>query len=536
MRKKLLAILMILAMIATVFAGCSDSSDRDEREKDRKESRNDREDDDEDDEDADIDLGAVFDKLFGKDDDDRDDDRDDDDDENDDFFFGKQDSEKEEKVINVMSFTDEVPNMVQKYLDMHPELGYTLRSTIVATTDGTYQPALDELLKAGGTDAPDIYALETAFVYKYTQGDAAFFAASYDDLGIQTDRMIQESKTAPYAVEVGTRPSDGKVVALPYEGTGGCFIYRRSIAEEVWGTDDPAVVQMKIGGGSGNWDRFWEAAEELKAHGFGIVSGDGDVWHAIENSADEAWIVDGQLVMDPKRESLLDFSAKLKDNNYHNETQDWMDAWFADIRGEGAKEVLGFFGPAWLINYTMAHNSDDTYGDWAVCNSPVGFFWGGTWVAASKDVVKKEKKDVVADIIQWITLDYDENSLQYMWANGTYYGYNGTRDTVVSGTVMEKSDGSIDFLGGQNMFDYFVSANEYARGDNLSQYDELINFAWRNAVRDYVAGYVDRDGAIAQFADDVRSKLGVTVSDDFYYNGSDSGADYDYDFGYDYDW
>lgn len=429
---------------------------------------------------------------------------------------------KEEKVINVMSFTDEIPKMVQKYLDMHPELGYTMKETIVSTTDGAYQPALDEMLKAGGKDAPDIYGLEAAFVLKYTQGDAAEFAATYDDLGIETDKMMAESKTAGYAAEIGTRPSDGKVVALPYQATGGGFIYRRSIAKDTWGTDDPAVISEKIGGGSGNWDQFWVAAEELKAKGYGIISGDGDIWHAIENSSDTGWVVDGKLVIDPKREALLDISKKLKDNDYHNETQDWQDGWFADMKGEGTKEIFGFFGPAWLINYTMASNcggsavGEGTYGDWAVTTSPVGFCWGGTWVASSKATVDKEKKDVVADILQWITLDYDENSLQYMWANGTEDWDNDpttvtSKDAVCSGAVMENSDGSVEFLGGQNMFDYFVPANEYANGRNLTQYDETINTAWREAVRAYVAGNVDRDGAIAQFKDAVKSKLDIVV-------------------------
>ena len=30
---------------------------------------------------------------------------------------------------------------------------------------------------------------------------------------------------------------------------------------------------------------------------------------------------------------------KLKENNYHNDTEDWKDAWFADMKGEGAKEI-----------------------------------------------------------------------------------------------------------------------------------------------------------------------------------------------------
>ena len=419
----------------------------------------------------------------------------------------------QKKVINVFAFTDEVPNMVQTYLDKHPELGYEMNATIIATTDGLYQPALDEALKAGGSEAPDIYVAEAAFVVKYCQGDASGYAATYKDLGIDIDKMIQDSQIAKYAYEIGTRPSDGQIVGLPYQATGGCFIYRRSIAKDTWGSDDPKTVQAKIGGGSGSWDQFWNAAEDLKAKGYGIISGDGDIWHAIENSSDEGWIVDGKLHIDPKREEFIDISKKLKDNNYHNETQDWQDGWFADMKGEGEKQVLGFFGPAWLINYTLGQNGggtkacEGTYGDWAVCNSPVGFSWGGTWVLANKDV-PAAKKDVVADIISWITLDYSEDGLQYAWANGLM-NENGTKDTVASGAVMSKSDGKIDFLGGQNMFDYFVPANQLANGDNLTQYDETINSAWRDAVRNYVAGNVTRDQAIADFKQKVKTDLGI---------------------------
>ena len=77
------------------------------------------------------------------------------------------------KVINVWSFTDEVPNMIEKYKELHPDFDYEIKSTIIATTDGAYQPALDQALAAGGKDAPDIYCAEAAFVLKYSQGDAS---------------------------------------------------------------------------------------------------------------------------------------------------------------------------------------------------------------------------------------------------------------------------------------------------------------------------------------------------------------------------
>ncbi len=421
-----------------------------------------------------------------------------------------QESSDKSNVINVWAFTDEVPGMIEKYKEMHPDFAYDINTTIIATTDGAYQPALDQALAAGGADAPDIYCAEAAFVLKYTQGSASQYAMPYADLGIDVDAALKEADIAQYTIDVGTNP-DGKLVGLGYQASGGAFIYRRSIAKDVWGTDDPAEIAGKIGPG---WDKFFEAAEALKEKGYGIVSGDGDIWHAVENSSDAGWIVDGKLNIDPKREEFLDLSKKLKDNGYHNDTQDWQDAWFADMKGEGDKGIFGFFGPAWLINYTIAPNcggsavGEGTYGDWAVCAPPVGFFWGGTWLMASNNSANKE---AVGEIIRWITLDCSETGLQYMWANGTLNGEGGTKDCVASGTVMEMSDGSLDFLGGQNMFDAFVPANQYANGKCLTQYDETINTKWRDQVRQYTSGTKTRDQAIKDFKQDVADNLDVTV-------------------------
>ena len=248
--------------------------------------------------------------------------------------------------INVLAFTDEVPGMIEKYIETHPDFGYDINTTIIATTDGAYQPALDQALAAGGAEAPDIYCAEAAFVLKYTQGDASQYAMPYADMGIDVDAALKAADIAQYTVDIGTN-QDGKLVGLGYQATGGAFIYRRSIAQDVWGTDDPAEIAKKIGPG---WDQFFAAAEELKAKGYGIVSGDGDIWHAVENSSETGWIVDGKLNIDPKREEFLDLSKQLKDSGYHNDTQDWQDAWFADMKGEGEKGIFGFFGPAWLIN------------------------------------------------------------------------------------------------------------------------------------------------------------------------------------------
>ncbi|MFA7396461.1 MAG: carbohydrate ABC transporter substrate-binding protein [Sphaerochaetaceae bacterium] len=423
------------------------------------------------------------------------------------LFAGGQSDKAASKVINVWSFTDEVPNMIERYKELHPEFDYEVKTTIIATTDGAYQPALDQALIGGGSDAPDIYCAEAAFVLKYTQGDAAQYAATYKDLGIDVDRLVREADIAQYTVDIGT--NNRGLVGLGYQATGGAFIYRRSIAKDVWGTDDPAVIKGKIGPGL---DKFFEAAQELRSKGYGIVSGDGDLWHAVENSSDKGWIVDGKLFIDSKREAFLDHALRLKQNDYHNDTADWTDAWFADMKDAGSKKVFGFFGPAWLINYVMAGNSggnrpgEGTYGDWAVSEPPIGFFWGGTWVLANRDT---KVKDGVAELIEWITLDSSDTGLQYYWANGTLFGPGGTKDSVASGTVMKRSDGRLDFLGGQDMFDVFVPAGEFASGKNLTQSDETINNIWRDQVREYTAGNKSRAKAIADFKQNVADTLAI---------------------------
>ena len=98
-----------------------------------------------------------------------------------------------------------------------------------------------------------------------------------------------------------------------------------------------------------------------------------------------------------------------------------------------------------------------------------------------------------------------------MWANGTYNPEKPTKDVVASAKVMAMSDGKVDFLGGQNMFDVFVPANEYANGKNLTQYDEKFNKAFRDQVTQYVEGKKSRSEAIEEFKKSVKSTTKVEV-------------------------
>ena len=412
------------------------------------------------------------------------------------------------EVINLWSFTTEVPNMVYKYVSLNPGFGerYTVKCTIIPTDGGAYQQSLDSALVYGGSSAPDIYTAEASFVIKYTQGDMAQFAATYESLGIDVYTKASEAEIAPYTIDMGSR--NGDIVALSYQATGGVMIYRSSIAKAVFGTDDPSAIENIIGAGSGSWDDFLDAADTLYDNGYAIVSGASDLWNVCDKAASSPWISNSRISIAPEREEFLDLAKELKDEGYSNDSSSWTEAWYSDMSGSGSRQVFCFFGPAWLINYVMIGNcggtqrGEGTYGDWRVCAPPVGFYWGGTWVLANDDT---KHADGVAEILEWITLDTSDTGLQYLWANDLMG--NGALDTVPSNVVMAKSDGTLPFCGNQNIFPAFIEGNAIARGYAATQYDETISWYFTDAAYQYADGYLDKDSAIQAFKTKVSDNL-----------------------------
>lgn len=411
------------------------------------------------------------------------------------------------KVIHIWtSYGNELPDAITKFKKLHPDFGYKIIVTDYTMLDVSYSEVLDSALSGGKEDAPDIYASIAPGAVKYIKGDMFPYAAPYEDLGLDVNTLLQEASIEDYMIDFGTNP-DGNLVTLGYQSTAAAFLYRRTIAKDVWGTDDPAVIKDTIGPG---WDKFFEAAETLKSKGYGICSGHEDIWYAVKNNSDQGWIVNDKLNIDPKREAFLDLSKRMIDNEYTNGTDQWTDGWIKDMNDAGNKKIFGFFAPSWLIKNMAIYKwcgeavGNGTYGDWALCVPPAGFFWGGTYVLANKDTKYKE---AVGEIIKWITLDTSVTGFQYMYASGEII--SGLKEAVSSVTVMEKSDGSMDLLGGQNQFDIFIPAADFANGNQTTQYDDDIDYYWLNEVTKYIFGNKTRQQAIADFKQEVADHLGI---------------------------
>lgn len=413
------------------------------------------------------------------------------------YKFGKG-----SETIKLWSYSSEVSDIIEKFMDMNPDFGdkYTVEVTLFPTDSGFYDTILDQALLAGENKAPDIFMAEAPVVTKYTQGEMSSYVATYKDLGIDVDNLIESADIANYVVDVGTRGKD--VVALSYQATSGVMIYRASIAREVFGTDDPELIGKIMGSGSGNWDNFLSAAEVLKSKGYPIVAGFEDVWQAYQGYTSASWLdADNRIVVSPEREQFFDLAKTLVENGYTDNANSWSEDWYKDMQNADA---FCYFGPSWLINWVIMSNcggtktGEGTYGDWRICESPVSFFWGGNWVFANKF---SRQKEGIGEIIEWITLDTSETGLQYLWANDMM-GY-GAPEAVISNTVLNKSAGEFSFCGGQDIFAVFTAANEHTYGKCITPYDENINLYYIDMVKEYAYGSISKDAAIEEFKDNV---------------------------------
>lgn len=414
-----------------------------------------------------------------------------------------------DKIINVYAISGEILGIIGKFLELHPDFTYTINRVLPEIdANNTVVPvsSLDHALSGSG--APDVYLAEAEIVTRYTQGEMSGYALSYEDLGIDVRTKIAEADIAQYTVDIGTRPCDNAVVGLSYKSSGGAFLYRRSIAKKVWGTDDPEKIASKIGPG---WDRFFEAAEDLKKEGYSIVSGDGVVWYAAGGSIGSGWIVNGKLNISPERIAFMDYSKELIEKGYSRGNHEYTDAWRSDMLGTGEQPVFGFFATAWMVNNVVALECGDTFGDWAVCEPPVGFIWPGNskWVLVNKALENDpEKKAAVAELVEWMTLDCTEEGLQFFIASGSLFAGGVKNETVASGTVMALADGKLDMLSGQNMYDVYRSSSDSISGVDVTEYDAIIDNLWREAAGKYSHGECTRDEAIAAFKQDVKERFG----------------------------
>lgn len=413
---------------------------------------------------------------------------------------------EEGKVINIYSWNDEFRQRVEA---VYPEVEKTSDDGTVTTLkdgteihwiinpnqDGVYQQKLDEALlnqaDAAADDKVDIFLSETDYVNKYTDADADV-AMPLADIGIdpETDLADQYSFTKTTASD-----ANGVQRGSTWQCCPGLLVYRRDIAMDVFGTDDPAEVGEKVK----DWDTIKATAEELKAKGYYTFSSYADTFRLYGNSIEESWVKPGETTVkvDQKIMDWIDSSKEWLDAGYFDKTVkgQWNDDW---NKAMGSKsKVFAFLFPAWGIDFTLSKNWDGGNGAWAVTNPPQEYNWGGSYVHACAGTDNPEH---VKDIILAVTANKD-NLLKI---SKDYSDFTNT----TSGMQEAAKDDSFasEFLGGQNPFEYFAPVAENIEIAPLSAYDQGCVELIQNTFGDYLQGKVDYEKAKTNFETAIKER------------------------------
>lgn len=397
------------------------------------------------------------------------------------------------KSLVVWSFTDELSKMIDApgygYKAAHQDI--TVEYSLTPTDQ--FPNKLDPVL-ASGNGCPDVFALENAFVRKYIEEGP--------DLLLPLDDVYAEikDKMADYPMQIGSY--NGHVYGMAWQVCPGAVFYRRSLAKEFLGTDDPVEVQKAMA----DLSKFLELAETIKTKSNGtvdIVSSTGDLFMPYKGARKDPWVVNGKLVIDPAMDQFMEMSKLMHDNHYDARVGQWSEGWFAGMKdaltdetGKNVK-VFCYFLPTWGLHYTLKPNAGDTAGDWAMCAGPANYFWGGTWIAAYKGT---KNPNAAKEMIKYLVSN-DNFCENYAKETGDTLGNYHTQEAI-------KNDFSESFLGGQNHFAAFCEMAKGVDGKLVQGTDQAIEALWNEAVAAYANGEKSKDQALNDFKAQVSTQLG----------------------------
>ena len=394
----------------------------------------------------------------------------------------------EGKVLNVYCWNDEFQRRVKAHYPGYEEVDATHGKigdvevvwNITPNADNAYQNNLDEALvnqeSASADDKVDLFLVEADYALKYVDSEYTMPVA---DLGITDSDTANQYQ---YTKDIVT-DSNGVLKGLSWQGCPGVMFYSREIAKEVFGTDDPAEVQKKVC----DWDTYRETADELKAAGYQIASSANDSYRVYSNNVTSKWVVDGKINIDDNIMKWVEVSKDLVDAGEVGTHDMWSDDWSKGFYPEG--KVFGYFGPAWLVNFSMAADQEGSVGNqggWAATEGPQGFFWGGTWICAATGT---DNAATIKDIMLKLTCD-EEIMKNIVVEDDDFVNNKPAMDAMA-----QDSSYSSKVLGGQNPLAMYCAGVEKLDLSNLSAYDQGCNEEFQRAMKNYFEGNATLDEA-----------------------------------------
>ena len=399
---------------------------------------------------------------------------------------------EEGAVLNINCWNEEFKTRVTDHYPGYEEVDattgkigeVTVNWTITPNDDNAYQNNLDAALlaqaDAAADEKVDIFLIEADYALKYVDTD---FTMPVADLGITEEDLANQYQ---YTKDIVT-DSNGVLKGVSWQGCPGILFYNRAAALEVLGTDDPAEVQEYVK----DWDTFNQTAATMAEAGYSMVSSVNDTYRVYSNNVTSPWVVDGKINIDANIMKWAEDSKAMVDAGYTGTHELWSDDWSKGFYPEG--KVFCYFGPAWLINFSMAADTEGSIGyegGWGAATGPQGFFWGGTWICAAAGT---DNPTIVKDIMLQLTTN-EEIMTGIVKADDDFVNNKPAMEAMAADESY-----SSKILGGMNPLAMYCEGAGSIDLSNLSAYDQACNEEFQNAMKNYFEGNAEMDEALDLF-------------------------------------
>lgn len=408
---------------------------------------------------------------------------------------GVFDTTGEGKVFNIYCWNGDFKKYVENSGYKVPD-GITIKWHEIENKDGAYQKTLDEALtkqaSAAADDKVDLFLAEADYILKYSN---AKVTQDVKKLGVE-----QWDTGYDYTYKAATS-ADGVLKGVSWQCNPSAFIYRRSIAKEVLGTDDPAKVQEAVA----TWDKLDEVAQKAKDKGYIMFASPLETYRTFANNSTVSYVNDGKFATHDAFNQWLAQAEKYVNNGWSDKYDLWAPEKAAMMDVDG--KMMACIGPAWYFNFCMGTAQEKTSGDWAICKGPQAHFWGGTWLMAAEG---SDNPKMIADLMNAFTAN--EQIMDYILAKANEFPNN---KNVVKKYAEDPNFG-LAFLGGQNHIKVLGEMTDDIKWDSAlhTVYDQTFNETLPNEMLTYLNGTVTKEAAMKSFYDKLDDVTGKTISHD----------------------
>ena len=412
----------------------------------------------------------------------------------------------EKQKLVIWTLAKDLETFAEKYMEENNNVD--VETVVIEPAD--YVTKVQTALNGGQTE-PAIIVGEPQMLEDFY--DAGYF----EDLN-QAPYNAQDYKDqiVDYVWEVG-QDSEGIQRAISYQITPAGIFYRRDIAQDVFGTDDPD----EIGKLFKDYTTVLDTAQKVKDKGYRCFASDAEMNFF---SGDSAWVIDGKLNVDQARYDYMDLCVDLYQNDLTAYANQWSTPWYQAMAGEvpilsadiqnyaddsvnvwdatefaeatadmDKTQVFAYGLPAWGV-LTLRDNVGDTSGKWGVCSGPAYGMSGGTFIGISS---QSERKDAAWDFIKFCTLNEDTANWWIEKSEG---------DTVSLKSVLEQhKDDENAVYGNEKLYAFWLKQAEGIDYSKVTRYDKAIGDAWGNAITAVKTGEKSKEDAVNEFYDVVQS-------------------------------